>query len=409
VIPARTQARSDALAAPLRRGDHGPRVVALRSLLARAEADPAPSDPLPSDPLLSDPAPSDPAPSDLEAFDARLEHAVRAFQQRRGLVADGVVGHQTARVLDSARWRLGDRILLFTPGHLMRGDDVAALQERLVVLGIHAGPVDAVFGTATESALRELQRGLGLEPDGLCGPATLRAIGSLARAVGGGDPWALRQQADVAVAGPSLAGKVVVIDPAGGAGSPGPTAAGLSEADIALDLAYRIEGRLAATGVTVVLTRGAATCPDDAARASLARSVRADLFLSLHCEWHTGPQASGVATFFWGDDRVGARSATGEALAGRIQREVVARTGLGDLRTHPCTVEIVRITRMPAVLVELGYLSNPGDAARLSDPAFRDVVAEGLVVAIQRLYLGDDDAVTGSLQLADVLAHAGRN
>jgi len=399
VVSARTEATNDVvLAAPLRRGDCGPLVVALRSMLARAQADAVPSDAVPVDAR----------PVDPEVFDDDLEHALRAFQQRRGLVADGVAGHQTARVLDSARWRLGDRILLFTPGHLMRGDDVAALQERLVVLGVHAGPVDAVFGSATETALRELQRGLGLEPDGLCGPGTLRAMSSLARAVGGGDPWALRQQADVAVAGPSLAGKVVVIDPAGGAGSPGPLAGALSEADVALDLAYRVEGRLAATGVTVVLTRGSATCPDDVARASLARSVRADLFLSLHCDWHANPEASGVATFFWGDDRVGARSATGEALAGRIQREVVARTGLADLRTHACTVEIVRITRMPAVLVELGYLSNRGDAARLSDPAFRDVVAEALVVAVQRLYLGDDDAATGSLQLADVLAHAGR-
>ena len=63
---------------------------------------------------------------------------------------------------------------------------------------------------------------------------------------------------------------------------------------------------------------------------------------------------------------------------------------------------------MPAVLVELGYLSNASDAARLADPAFRDTVAEALVVAIQRLYLGEDDAVTGSLRLEDVLAHAGR-
>jgi N-acetylmuramoyl-L-alanine amidase len=381
------------LAAPLSLGDRGPLVVALRSMLARA-----------TPPDVEQPQ----TPPEPDVFDTCLEEAVRAFQQRRGLVADGVVGPQTARVLDGARWRIGDRILLFTPGHLMRGDDVAALQERLVVLGMHAGPVDGVFGVATETALRELQRGLGLEPDGLAGPGTLRAMDSLARAVGGGDPWALRQQANVAVAGPSLAGKVVVLDPAGGAGVPGPAAGPLSEADATLDLAYRIEGRLAATGVTAVLTRGPSSCPDDTARASLARSVRADLFISLRCDWHPSRQASGVATFFWGDDRVGTRSALGEALAARIQREVVARTQLVDLRTHACTVDIVRITRMPAVIVELGYLSNDGDAARLADAAFRDVVAEAIVVAIQRLYLADDDAVTGSLQLADVLAHAGR-
>jgi N-acetylmuramoyl-L-alanine amidase len=77
-----------------------------------------------------------------------------------------------------------------------------------------------------------------------------------------------------------------------------------------------------------------------------------------------------------------------------------------DLRTHGCTFDILRVTKMPAVQVELGYLTNAGDARRLADPAFRDLVAEALVVAVQRLYLGDEDAATGTLRLEDVLAYA---
>jgi N-acetylmuramoyl-L-alanine amidase len=324
------------------------------------------------------------------------------------MVADGVVGPRTARGLDAARWRLGDRILLFTPGHLMRGDDVAALQERLVVLGMLAGPVDGRFGVLTEAALRELQRGLGLEPDGLCGPETLRAMGALSRAIGGGDPWALRQQADVAVAGSSLAGKIVLIDPAHGGPDPGVVANGLAEATVVLDLARRVEGRLAATGVRTVLTRGPDTCPTEEARARLAHEARADVLLCLHCDGNPSPHASGVATFYWGDDRIGARSITGYQLSSLVQREVVARTGITDLRTHACTFDLLRLTRMPAVQVELGYLTNTEDATRLGDPVFRDVVAEALVVAVQRLYLGDDDRSTGSMRLDDVMAQAGR-
>jgi N-acetylmuramoyl-L-alanine amidase len=66
------------------------------------------------------------------------------------------------------------------------------------------------------------------------------------------------------------------------------------------------------------------------------------------------------------------------------------------------------MTPMPAVRVDVGYLTNPGDAALLADPGFRDLVAEALVVAIQRLYLDEEEAVTGSLNLGDVLARAGR-
>ena len=332
---------------------------------------------------------------------------MKAFQQLRGLTADGVVGPQTSRVVDGARWRLGDRILLHTPGHLMRGDDVAALQERLVVLGVFAGPVDGLFGHRTEASLRELQRGLGLQADGLCGPATLRAMSALSRAVGGGDPWALRQQADVAVAGASLAGKVVVIDPGHGGTDPGVCVDGVAEADVALDVAARVEGRLAATGVVAVLTRGAMSGPDIASRAALAEEVRADVVLSLHCDRHATPVPSGVASFYWGDARIGSRSAVGARLAQLVQSEMVARTGLVDLRTHACTIDMVRMTRMPTVQVEMGYLTNPVDRDRLSRPEFRDAVAEALVIAVQRLYLGDEDAKTGTLGLDDVLTFAG--
>ena len=58
----------------------------------------------------------------------------------------------------------------------MDGADVIQLQERLQVLGIYRGPVDGVFGPETESAVMQAQRDYNLEPDGIVGPATWRAI-----------------------------------------------------------------------------------------------------------------------------------------------------------------------------------------------------------------------------------------
>jgi N-acetylmuramoyl-L-alanine amidase len=132
------------------------------------------------------------------------------------------------------------------------------------------------------------------------------------------------------------------------------------------------------------------------------------VLLSLHCEAHACPQAGGVSTFYWGGARVGAGSSTGFQLAAFLQRELVARTDLVDLRTHACTFDLLRVTPMPAVQLELGYLTNPKDARLLADGGFRDVVAEAVVVAIQRLYLSEQDAATGTMRLRDVLARAGR-
>ena len=101
----------------------------------------------------------------------------------------------------------------------------------------------------------------------------------------------------------------------------------------------------------------------------------------------------------------GSTSTVGEALAGLIQRELLIRTAMHDCRTQGRTWELLRLTRMPAVRVEVGYLSNMGDLRRLMDPAFRDVVAEGILVAVKRLYLlGQDDQPTGTFTFGDVLA-----
>ena len=77
-----------------------------------------------------------------------------------------------------------------------------------------------------------------------------------------------------------------------------------------------------------------------------------------------------------------------------------------DCRTHYKTWEIFTRTRCPAVRIEIGYLTNPEDSRKLADPAFRDVVAEGILVAVKRLYLlGEGDQPTGTFTFADVLAH----
>ena len=336
-------------------------------------------------------------------FDHAMDRAVRAFQQQRGLTVDGTVGVATYRMLDEARWRLGDRLLTFVPGSPMSGDDVLALQQRLLDLGFRVGRADGFYGHQTEQGVREFQRNVGVPADGTCGPSTLKALSRLTPRVQGGRPNALRAEEQIRRAGPQLSGKVVVID----AAEPltlDPDL-GAHAREITEDLARRIEGRLSATGVQAFLTHpGApATPPTEADRAEFANRTGADLCVSLQVDASASPDACGVSTYFYGLDSKGVRSSVGERFASLVQREVVARTDLVDLRSHPKTWDLLRRTRMPAVRVDVGYITNPGDAERLADPAFRDVLAEAVVVAVQRVYLSPDiDTKTGVLRLSEL-------
>lgn len=115
--------------------------------------------------------------------------------------------------------------------------------------------------------------------------------------------------------------------------------------------------------------------------------VTRDLLLSLHIDHHPTVLAHGVAAFYYGTvGPSGVHSAVGEEFANLLQQEVVERTDLLDARTDAKTWEILQRTRMPAVRLDVGYLSHPGDAERLLDPGFRDTVAEAVLVSLQRLY-----------------------
>ncbi|WP_240619399.1 N-acetylmuramoyl-L-alanine amidase [Blastococcus sp. TF02-8] len=371
----------------LRRGDRGPAVADVHAALRSLGLLPA---------VAADGA--EPALETAE-YDDATELAVRHFQQVRGLSVDGRVGEETYRALSEARWSLGDRLLRFDPERPMRGDDVTNLQERLLELGYDAGRADGILGPETEAGLRAFQRDYGLTSDGTCGPATLRALRQLGRKVTGGRPQLLRQSASFVESGPHLIGRRIVVDAGHGGSDPGNTSGETTEADLVFDLASRIEGRLAAAGATVYLTRGRSQNPALAERTAFANDARADLFISLHLDAHDSEHARGVASYYYGTGS-GASSTVGEEFAQLVRREVVARTGMLDLGSHPKTWDLLRMTRMPAVRLDCGYLSHPVDRLLLLDARVRSAMAHAVLAAVQRLYLpAEADPPTGTFQL----------
>jgi N-acetylmuramoyl-L-alanine amidase len=331
------------------------------------------------------------------------EEEIRSFQQSRGLTVTGIINDVTARALEEARWKLGDRSLYLQEPPLMRGDDVAALQSRLTEMGFDCGRVDGIYGELTAKAVKEFQKSAGIAVDGKCGPATVIGLIRLTKIVSGGTPSQLRESASQKNRGPALANKVIVIDPSLGGKIQGNVANGVIESEIVYDIAQRVEGRLLALGASVFLTRGTNNNPSESDRITFSNQSEADLMISLHIDTHPNSEAHGVATYFYGSDAHGIHSIVGERFASLVQREICARTDLLNCRTHAMTWDLLRLTKAPAVRIDVGYASNPGDASRLARPDFRDVIAESLLIAIQRLYLStEDDAKTGTLRISDL-------
>lgn len=372
-----------------RRGDSGPAVAAIRERLARLGLIDAGSVPLQGEAV----------------FDEAVETAVRHFQQTRRTTVDGLVTPGTMRLLEEASWRLGDRDLV-PADEPPFGDDVAELQRALLTLGFDCGRVNGAYDRATVAAVREFQRNVGLTPDGVTDLLTVQALNRLGRRMaGGGLLHAMRETEAIQSAGPALPGKTLVLDPGHGGPDAGVTASGLTESEVVFDITDRVRTRLEKLSVTTHLTRGAGGSPDQRRRAEKANEVGADLLISLHCDAHANPSASGVAAFYYGNDRFGHSSPTGERFAGLVQREITARTGLANLGTHGMTWDLLRYTQMPAVRIELGYLTSPHDASLLATARFREACADAIVVAVQRLYLPPEaDAPTGVLRLAELRA-----
>ncbi len=309
-------------------------------------------------------------------FGAKTETALRAFQQRRGLLFDGVLGPNTWRELVEAGYAIGDR-LLYLRVPPFRGDDVLALQVKLNLLGFNAGPERGVFDQRVAHAVRDFQRNAGLPPDGVVGEATLHMLEALRKAETGREGKKIPERDEGFVEARYLTGQVVVVDPGHGGSDPGVIGRhGLLEKDYSLRVGLRLAQLLRAEGCRVRLTRERDETLDPYARAEIADVLNADYFIAIHLAADPSPLARGAACYYF--ERNHYYSEHGQKLADYIGAEL-ATAGLPFVGSLGRNYAVLREQRGIAVVVEPLFATNPADAAIAMQPGHADALAGAIL------------------------------
>jgi N-acetylmuramoyl-L-alanine amidase len=215
-----------------------------------------------------------------------------------------------------------------------------------------------------------------------------------------------------------LGASKIVIDPGHGGRDPGALGAGVSEAEVVLDVALRLEKLLRAAGVEVVLTRRTDEYVPLEERPAIAIREQADLFLSIHANASRSHSVRGVESYFLNfstdpaAEEVAARenAATNRTIknlpdilraitlnnkldesrsfAAVIQRAMAAQlsganSGIRNLGVKQAPFVVLIGADMPSVLVEIAFITNPQEGHLLKSAAFRQRIAQALFDAIR--------------------------
>jgi len=228
--------------------------------------------------------------------------------------------------------------------------------------------------------------------------------------------------------------RTIVIDPGHGGrevGAVGP--GGLMEKDITLAIARKLQAALAGKlGARVVLTREDDSVVSLDQRTALANQYKADLFLSVHLNAAVVKDAKGSETYFLSleaSDELAKKAAESEnaqssvpnpnadlnlilwdlahqayvdessRLAQAIQEEMNAATGVANRGVKQAPFKVLVGATMPAALVEVGFISNPEEEAKLQSEEFQDLMVATLTRAVER-YKTDYETRIGVIQPA---------
>ncbi len=169
----------------------------------------------------------------------------------------------------------------------------------------------------------------------------------------------------------------ICIDPGHGGSDPGAVSKdGAQEKVVNLFVAQRIKTYLERAGVKVLMARTDDSDVGLAARAAKANQAKCDYFVSIHANAADAESANGYEVFHYPG------SSGGVSLANKVSGAYKVASGMPLRRVTSANFQVLRDTAMPAILIELGFLTSPLDLALLREPAFLDKLALGIAFGI---------------------------
>jgi len=175
---------------------------------------------------------------------------------------------------------------------------------------------------------------------------------------------------------------LIGIDPGHGGRDPGAVGpSGVKEKDVTLGISQKVAMILQASGVDTYQTRTIDETLELVTRTSLLNNMKCNYAVSIHCNSSVYQDANYVSTYIQGT------GGQAEKLAQAVQAQLVAATGWPDGGIKTADLHMNRETKMPSILCECGFISNPEQKGQLADPAIQGKIALAIAQGIMD-YLG---------------------
>ncbi|MDQ0215302.1 N-acetylmuramoyl-L-alanine amidase [Oikeobacillus pervagus] len=180
-----------------------------------------------------------------------------------------------------------------------------------------------------------------------------------------------------------LQGRIITIDAGHGGRDSGTTKGSTYEKNITLDVAKRVDQRLKRDGAKIIMTRESDTYPTLSDRVRISTNNYAELFVSIHVNSAGATSANGSETFY---NSTNGNSVESKEVAREIQKQLVSLVGMYDRGVKDGDFHVIREQNTPAVLVELGFITNSKDYAKLTSSKYLDLYAEAIYRGIKNYY-----------------------